>query len=575
MIEINSSTLISTETPFKIFAGPGAGKTYWLINHIENVLHNSKRLTTTTKIASITYTNIAVEEIQSRLGDSDDRVYVSTIHNFLYKFIVKPYGFLLKDNSGANLINLRNLDGHDEHIPNSRFVYDWKTQNKLNYIKDDKKIYECLQDLDWHLNADSSIDLGPRHTWKRKIGRYWIKKELFVDYKKRYWRIGTIHHEDVLYFAYKIISENPEVLEYVNLMFPYMFIDEFQDTNPIQTEIVKLISKNNTIVGVIGDAEQSIYKFQGATRQDFVDFKISGINNYQIKGNRRSTNKIINVLDNIRYDRVKQTPIRNIEGNMPTIYVGDKMKVIEYLTKSYPEISILTRNNETVGQIKNDNNKNIGNLWDSSRGLDSNYERQKLLYNSIYAAELCLLGYYKDAVRLTSKIFYKYKDGTKIQKVKKRELAIVLIDLLVSQKQNNSSKTLFDFYNSLFEYFLTNYQIKIGSKITRGKYKEFSENNIYADLVQALRIKDDTSRIKTIHKAKGAEYENVLVVMENSIELQYVLNPEKHQNEDDSRIYYVAFSRAKDNLFITVPKEFTKTDKEKFEMIGFHIKNEL
>ena len=85
----------SIEEHFKVTAGPGAGKTRWLIGHIRHVLQNSIRLGNTRKIACITYTNVAVETILERLGVEVDRVEVSTIHSFLYKNLVKPFAFLM------------------------------------------------------------------------------------------------------------------------------------------------------------------------------------------------------------------------------------------------------------------------------------------------------------------------------------------------------------------------------------------------------------------------------------------------------------------------------------------------
>ncbi|MEK4221482.1 UvrD-helicase domain-containing protein [Bacillus sp. FSL W8-0116] len=70
---------------FKVIAGPGAGKTHWLIKHIRNVLQNSERLGKVSKIACITYTTVGTEEIIERLGTDIQRVEVSTIHSFLYK----------------------------------------------------------------------------------------------------------------------------------------------------------------------------------------------------------------------------------------------------------------------------------------------------------------------------------------------------------------------------------------------------------------------------------------------------------------------------------------------------------
>jgi DNA helicase-2/ATP-dependent DNA helicase PcrA len=79
--------------------------------------------------------------------------------------------------------------------------------------------------------------------------------------------------------------------------FPYFFIDEFQDTNPIQAAILHRIGQNDTIVGVIGDTAQSIYGFQGAEPAKFASFNLPEMVNYQMAENRRSTNEIIQVLN--------------------------------------------------------------------------------------------------------------------------------------------------------------------------------------------------------------------------------------------------------------------------------------
>jgi len=94
MINISADDKISDlETHYIVSAGPGAGKTRWLINHIKNVLNNSARLSNNRKIACITYTNVAAETILERLGYNGDRVEVSTFHSFLYKNVIKPFLF--------------------------------------------------------------------------------------------------------------------------------------------------------------------------------------------------------------------------------------------------------------------------------------------------------------------------------------------------------------------------------------------------------------------------------------------------------------------------------------------------
>ena len=71
-----------------------------------------------------------------------------------------------------------------------------------------------------------------------------------------------------------MIIEHPEILRFIRSKFPYVFIDEFQDTHPLQTAIIKEIAKEKTIIGAIGNPAQSIFVFFGAKRSDFLDFKL-------------------------------------------------------------------------------------------------------------------------------------------------------------------------------------------------------------------------------------------------------------------------------------------------------------
>ncbi|TGV31361.1 ATP-dependent helicase, partial [Mesorhizobium sp. M00.F.Ca.ET.186.01.1.1] len=125
---------------FKIIAGPGAGKTHWLVGHIERVLQNANNLASTSKIACITYTTVAGEEIQKRLGVDQGKVEVSTIHSFLYANIVKPYVYLLKDGAGNMLVNVEELDGHEENIATKGKIFVWQQEANNGYLTDKVKI---------------------------------------------------------------------------------------------------------------------------------------------------------------------------------------------------------------------------------------------------------------------------------------------------------------------------------------------------------------------------------------------------------------------------------------------------
>ena len=567
----SDSKIPDIDRHFRIFAGPGAGKTHWLIKHIKSVVKRSKRLGLTRKIACITYTNSGVEEIQGRLKQCAERVEVTTIHSFLYSNIVKPYGFLLKNEDGKPLLNMKALDGHVEHIPNSKFVYDWKRDQKLVYIKDDKKIYECLLDLDWCFqNENDELVCLPRSNYKRKVGQYWIKEEKLGDYKKFYWNVGILHHEDVLYFSYSLIREFPEILDFLRAKFPYVFVDEFQDTNPVQTAIMKKIGESGSIVGVIGDLAQSIYGFQGACRNDFECFILNNQIDYKIENNRRSTDEIIQVLNHMRGNDIEQKSIKGKGGSSVNAYVGPIKTITENLDDKFdnPPV-ILTRRNDYAGQIKSQKDCKLDDLWNEVRSVDSNPERTNILYSMFLALELSFQKNFKESIKTIDRCIRRYKDKKIIPKYTKQKISVALLLKIVNEWNYFKETNLREFNNHYYNYLLNDFNIKIGASISAGKAKAFAEKWSCSDMIQCLRVKDDISNIRTIHKAKGSEFDTVFVALETEDDLKHIINPAIDSEDDECRIYYVALSRAKENLCICIPKLGQENRKA---LLGLNIK---
>ena len=110
---IHSEEVQDFATCIKVLAGPGAGKTHWLIGQIKAILSEAKDLGLARKVGCITYTNKAAENILSQIGANNHRLEVSTIHAFLYKSIIKPYFHLIASEEG---FAIDKLDGHDETI---------------------------------------------------------------------------------------------------------------------------------------------------------------------------------------------------------------------------------------------------------------------------------------------------------------------------------------------------------------------------------------------------------------------------------------------------------------------------
>ncbi len=466
MLDINSlpdiSELTDIDTNFRVFAGPGAGKTTWLIQHLINILKTSCRLHKTRKIACITYTNVAAEEVLSKLKCDKCRLDISTIHSFLYRNIVKPFSYLIaNDENGNQLFDINSLDGHSEHIPHSDRIRRWQvTIEKLNgkrygYFNDPKKKASLLTQLsriDYFFVGDD-IDL----IFKRyrnvavptKNGELWI-------YKKKYWLDGIMHHEDVLYFSCLIIKKSPRILEFIRNKYPYILIDEFQDTTELQTWVIKKIAESGTKVGVIGDLAQSIYKFAGAKRRDFANFQLENIGSYKLGNNHRSTEKIIQFLNCLRTDICQEGTECTIEGSKVNVLIGsiyDAMKWIK--DNDFQNTYILTRKNETVEEIKSQATKKTDDLLKILYGIDSNSARVKVLHSILMGFKFYKKGYLKDAIKEVLRPL-KYKAHKSVPKLQLRNTAIEIIDIL--KKKETREKTLFQYYDELLSIVGREYQ---------------------------------------------------------------------------------------------------------------------
>ncbi|MBT2286068.1 ATP-dependent helicase [Paenibacillus polymyxa] len=572
MIKIHSKTLIPIEEHFRVSAGPGAGKTYWLINHIKNVLHQTKRLKKTRKIACITYTNIAVDTILKRLGTNIHQVEVSTLHSFLYKHVLKPYASFL---GNEYELNIKKMDGHQDPVlhfkkvkhwienhPNSDQLVNPYSVNQLIKLRENvESITRWLKSLKYHIDKNGDIlptcDNRQAYYIVQEDDRRYLNKNclniLSLDllaYKKNYWLKGILEHDDVLFFSYQLLKKYPFVLNVVRSKFPYMFIDEFQDTNPIQIEILKLIGAQETIVGIIGDEAQSIFGFQGAVPAQFSSFKLPGLVEYVIEDNRRSTNSIIDILNIIRKD-IKQNKIRNIQGDIPKLIVGERMAALSCAKKycnNGEDIYSLSRDNPTSNAMRRDyngdymNDRLIEEFIDIDKSSSSNKYRSKVVASCLKAVEYAREGNINKAIKELESFERDINDANE-----RKKRALKSLYLLLEQYYDYKNKPLHDFYLLV----KNNVKTEI-SKLGKGAAATFYEANSYEQLALCVNISEDFSKHKTIHKSKGDEFDNVLIVFNSSDKLEIFLNPDLKKNEEH-RISYVALSRARERLFITVP----------------------
>ncbi|OAB35663.1 DNA helicase UvrD [Paenibacillus macquariensis subsp. defensor] len=575
MIKIDSNSLIPLENHFRVAAGPGAGKTYWLIQHIKNVLHHSLRLRKTRKVACITYTNVAVETILNRLGTNVNQVEVSTLHSFLYKHIVKPYASYLEYDYE---LNVKEMDGHEDTVVHLKKVKRWienhsnvdqlkhpYTVNQLIMRKENTiPLIRWLHHLSYQFNIHGDLTLvGSRKQAYRiekngdKEERKYLNKTClevletdFLTYKKLYWSKGIVDHSDVLFFSYQLIKKHPFILKVLRAKFPYLYIDEFQDTSPIQVEILKIIGAEETIVGIIGDAAQSIYGFQGAIPDQFTSFSLPNLSEYIMRDNRRSTNSIIDLLNLTRKD-IQQNRYRNIAGDKPKLLLGERIAALLKATEfcdDEEDLYSLSRDNPTsnamrkylYGDVSND--KLIEELLEVDKSTSSNKYRSRVVVSCLKSVEYARDGDMKKAIKELEGI---EKDVS--NKEERRKFALKWLFLLLNEYDTFKDKSLYEFYS--FVKNVINTEI---SNFGKGAARTFYESNTYEQLALCVNITDDRSKHKTIHKSKGDEFDNVLIVLKSSAELDVFIKPNLKNNEEH-RISYVALSRARERIFINVP----------------------
>ncbi|AQW92884.1 MULTISPECIES: UvrD-helicase domain-containing protein [Elizabethkingia] len=545
-IELLSDTLIDTTHHFKVSAGPGAGKTFWVVNHIKNVIQNSKILTASKKILCITYTNTAAETIQNRLGSSSLQVEVLTIHSFLYNHLIKPYISFIAESYD---FEVSSLDGHDDTIhSNYQFIQEWKTKTKQLRIKDDNAIIAAFERMRWKLDNDELI---VKPDYPMKADDYAIKNTSYYEYKKMAWTKGTLHHDDVLFFAFHILKKFPYISKVISSKFPYIFIDEFQDSNPIQVSIIKNFAKLSTI-GVIGDIAQSIYEFQGADSKQFQTFNLNNSKTYHLNKNRRSSNEIIDFLNIIRTD-LKQDYHRNISFPKPILFVGDMVEALKQAKTNCPgeNIHTLAWDNLTSNAMKIEINGSSldRELLKKLKQIDSNSHRANLIYHSINAIALAKESKFKEAIKFLEK-YITYKND----KIGGKKKALRYLTKMLKNFDAYKNSSLLEFSN----YLKTEIDNSL-AKVTAGKAKEFYESNSFQNLFLCVNILEDTSLNRTIHKSKGDEFRNVLLVVKDQKNLEFIHSPKLHEKEEH-RIYYVGVSRAQNRLFICVPTLDNETE---------------
>jgi len=510
---------IKQNKSFILEAGAGSGKTWTLIESLKYILtESSTELEKQNRqVVCITYTNVAKNQIEERINYSS-LVLVLTIHDFLWR-VIKNYQKELK-----------------------LLILDYNEKKAKNPISGLDKMLE----------------------------------KAFIEYTAygRDFTQGRISHEEIIEFSSGLFKTYPKISKIVGDKFPYIFIDEFQDTDERTVSLlIEFLLKNNKsklTLGFFGDAMQKIYG-QGIGR-----IKSSELSVITKKENFRSSSKVVSLLNNIRSDLVQQNVNSGTAGEISYFNCNNCLsdsnnydKVLEELRVKHgwdfdnTKILFLTHKviadylgYEALLAAYTDNFPSFGrerlfNQEDAfSDFLINKVERLFYFYNTkMYTEFTNLLG--KEGFILQNK---SYKDQIRIlmetlETLRKNGTIKEVIDYVIENKLLIKSERMKDFEQDINE-------LELDEKTLRDKiFYEALMPLKYQQIITFNQFIEEKTPFSTKHGTKGAEFDNVLVVIDDSAWNQYNFDAVFSQNKKNASIYnrslnllYVCCSRAKNNL---------------------------
>ena len=322
--------VFTTEGPLLILAGAGSGKTTVLVNRIANIIrfgsaHGSKELARPVteqdlndlrtavaagrdlpretaylavrparpwNVLAITFTNKAAGELKERLramlGETlGGDVFASTFHSACVRFLRR--------------------DAERIGFPKSFTIYDSDDQQRVikqiykDLMIDDKflpvksAVSQISSFKDKLLSAEDIASEAPRDTKAALISK------IYTTYAARLKKAGAMDFDDLIYHTVKLLQNDEEARRYYQDKFKYVVVDEYQDTSIAQFNLVRLLAGGSNNVCVVGDDDQSIYKFRGATIENILNFEqvFKGGKTIRLEQNYRSTSNILNAANSV------------------------------------------------------------------------------------------------------------------------------------------------------------------------------------------------------------------------------------------------------------------------------------
>jgi len=596
------------EGPCLIIAGAGSGKTKVLTHKIAYLI--GEKNIAPWNIIAITFTNKAANEMKQRVenlvGEDAKNIWMGTFHSICVRILRRYIDRIGFDNSFV--------------------IFDTSDQRSL--------IKECLKtlEIDDKLFTDRSVlaeisnakneMLEPETYAVRANGDYRKEKisTVYKLYQKRLKENNAIDFDDIINFTIKILTENPDVLEYYSEKFQYVLVDEYQDTNKAQFTLISLFAARYGNITVVGDNDQGIYSFRGADISNILNFEkdFPGTKIIKLEQNYRCTGNILKaanaVIKNNEVKYKKELWTENEEGALPSIYKADN----EYDEGSYivEQINRLKREE----YYKYSDFAVLYRMNTQSRAIEDILRRENVPYKIIGGLKFYERKEIKDIIAYL-RLIHNTQDNLSLKRIinePKRGVGKTSIDNIseIAEKNNISMYEVIknaesyglnrvylntrEFVQAIEELIALKNEVSISEliKVTLNKTgytkalenentieaenrienleefltvaiefeEQFAENTLAEFLegitlssdIDGMEEEEDSITLMTLHSAKGLEFPVVFLVgMEEGIFPGYKSIGEPKELEEERRLCYVGITRAKNSLFLSCAKQRT------------------
>ena len=634
--------VMATEGPLLILAGAGSGKTTVLINRIANLLRygiagdtnelpanaseedieimlsggdDARRIAALDpvepwRVLAITFTNKAADELKARLermlGPEASDIWASTFHSACVRILRR--------------------DAERLGFPTSFTIYD--TSDSLSLVKRILKDFE-LDDKRYpprmllgEISRAKDAQLSPEQLYAKAKAMGDIRKEkiaeIYAEYSHRAFAAGAMDFDDLIYYTVKLLEEHDDVCQYWQRRFRYVLIDEYQDTNKLQYLLASKLAGGWGNICVVGDDDQSIYKFRGATIENILSFEdeYKDCRVIRLEQNYRSTAHILEAANAVIRNNVgrkgKELWTNGDTGETIELYVADNehdearyvaSKIMSNYGKggTWSDNAVLYRMNAQSHQLEQAFKRNgIPYRIFGGTGFFDRAEVKDML------AYLCVIASPNDDLRLTriinnpprgigdrsvelamgiaakneTSLFEVIKNADQYPELSRACMRMRIFANMISELIEQSKELAPDLlYDQLLE--KTGYLRLLEEKNTvedsaRAEnvkelktsiinYKsETTEPTLEGYLADVALYTDmdnydkdqDCVVMMTMHSAKGLEFTNVFLVgAEEGIFPGIKAIGEPDEMEEERRLCYVAITRAKKKLCISCARQ--------------------